>query len=131
MWSRWRKMKGWPKFLLLSITAIACAGCQAGARECAYLSEGYASLDGRIIASLEPYELDRIPPSIIDDVRNCWAEKALGGDGQYTLEVVEARRASPTGYYVIFEPRGITDVKLAFLVDDEKGVIGAYEYGVL
>jgi len=79
---------------------------------------------------LPKYPLEAVPQSIVGNIQKCWAEKPYGGP-QYSLAMTDARIVSASRYYLVFEPHGIADVLLVFLVDRKTGVVEAYQYGMV
>lgn len=124
-------MKQYHSFLCAALAAAGAAACQSGRGECDYLRDGYAVLSSRVIYDLPHYPLSRVSASTLQEVERCWAQTPYGGDLQYTLELREAREAPASRYYLIFEPRGVTDVALAFLIDEHGSVVDAFEYSML
>ena len=106
---------------------LVLVGCdrEQEAQECAFLSEGYASFDNQEIKRLPTSGTRRVPLARFAQVQSCWAAKPFGGDNQYSLEYVETRWVSDTEYYLIFEPVGITDVHVGFLINEPQGAVKA------
>ena len=98
---------------------------QAASRRCNYLANGYQLLPIRV-ERLSRYDLEHVPEDVLGNIQRCWAENPYGG-AQHSLALTDARKLSATRYYVAFEPLGITDVQLVFLIDRKDGVIGAFQ----
>ncbi|WP_097092516.1 hypothetical protein [Novosphingobium sp. Chol11] len=98
---------------------------QAEGRRCNYLANGYELLPIRT-ERLSRSELEHVPEHVLGDIQRCWAANPYGGP-QHSLALTDARKLSAARYYVAFEPLGITDVQIVFLVDRKDGVIGAFQ----
>jgi hypothetical protein len=66
---------------------------------------------------------------VIGQIQKCWAAHPYGGP-QYSIELADARKTPDGGYYVLFEPLGITDVQLVFSVDANRRVTAAYVHSM-
>lgn len=109
--------------VLAWLSLIAAGGAWAGwlARgaversRCDYTAAGYPLLRGDI-RRLPSLPLERVVSSAaLGEIQKCWAANPYAGP-QHSLELVDARLARDGGYYVIFEPDGINDVGVVFLV---------------
>jgi hypothetical protein len=110
--------------------AMACSPRKAtdhGAGSCDYLSDGYGRL--RVdVEALPEIDAKKIPAQVLESIRKCWSVYPYDGP-QYNLILREARVFSNSKYYVVFVPDGITDVLIVFLVDRQRGVEDAYQFG--
>lgn len=86
------------------------------------MTRGYEAI--RIDAeSLRELPLDSIPEGVFPVVQRCWAGKPYMGP-LHTLELVGAFETQGRDYYLAYEPSGITDVQILFLIrrGDEKPI---------
>lgn len=113
---------------LMLIAAVFVAGCQKESSACDYLNRGYQPLKGGI-TSLPSYPLEQVPDRVVREIQKCWAAKPYGGP-QHSIRLRDARKVSSTRYYLLFEPWGITDTRLVFLVDRELGVLEGYKHSM-
>jgi hypothetical protein len=109
---------------LASIGAGWAAHDFAADRACRYVANGYGRFDADAHA-LPEYPLVNVSNDVVGEIQRCWAAHPYEGP-QYVLELVDARKRSDGGYYLFFEPWGITDIQLVFSVDANRRVAGAY-----
>lgn len=100
----------------------------AGARACHYTAEGYGRLEGNLF-KLPQYPLEDVSNDVVGEIQKCWAAHPYDGP-QHSIVLVDARRIQGGGYYLHFEPQGITDIQLVFSVDANRRVTGAYQYSM-
>ena len=93
-------------------------------RACQYTAKGYAPLEANVI-TLPEYPLENVSDEVVGEIQKCWAAHPYSGP-QNSIILADARMKPEGGYYVFFEPRGTTDIQLAFLVDANHRVVGAY-----
>lgn len=85
--------------------------------KCAYTARGYPPLKSRL-DQLQKLALEEVVDTkIIGDIQKCWAAHPFVSP-QDSLLLKDARKADADSYYVIFEPWGVTDVEVAFLVEN-------------
>jgi hypothetical protein len=127
-------MKTWaplPFAFALSAGAIAGwigRGVVEGA-ECAYMAKGYERLTGNL-RQYAKYPSQDVSDKVLAGIQRCWAAQPYVGP-RHSIEFVEARVVPDGGYYVIFEPIGVTDVQLAFRVDRSGSAVQAFQYSTL
>jgi hypothetical protein len=117
----------------IAAIAVACLGAAAGwtlrdhaeGKKCSYLADGYRPFAGEYYR-LPAFSDDQIPDAIVANVQQCWATHPYFGP-HHSIQMVDARKVSETRYYLAFEPAGITDINLVFLVDKDNGVIDALQ----
>ncbi len=89
---------------------------------CRFMAQGYKKvrLDTR---SLQDFPLNRVPDAALAAVQRCWASRPYIGPLR-VLELVDAFEMKSGDYYLAFEPIGVTDVQIVFLIrrSDEKPV---------
>jgi hypothetical protein len=93
-------------------------------RACHYTANGYGRLDADLRA-LPELSLEDVSQDVVGEIQKCWAAHPYDGP-QYVIMFSEARKMPGGGYYLLFEPWGITDIQLAFSVDPNHRVTGAY-----
>jgi len=116
--------------MLFSVLGVAAAGMALGwfahqyyANEpCRFMAQGYKSvrLDTR---SLRKFPLDRVPDGVFLAVQRCWAGTPYEGP-IHVLGLVDAFETKSRDYYLAFQPSGVTDVQILFLIShsDQKPV---------
>ena len=112
---------------------VGCVGVVAGwfAHDfmadpaCGLTAGGYGRLDVNV-HTLPEFPLENVSSEVIGEVQRCWAAHPYDGP-QHSIALVGARRAAGDGYYLLFEPRGITDIQLVYSVDANRRVTGAYQ----
>jgi len=111
---------------------ICLSGCERSSNAgCYSLDDGYSGFDVTEIRGLPTAGAREVPPVRFREVYSCWAENPYGGDRQYALRYVETRWLSSDEYYLVFEPAGITDVQIAFLIREPEGIVEAGSIGLL
>lgn len=102
--------------------AATSAGCE-------YTAAGYGRLNGDVLR-LPKYPLKEVSDDVVGDIQKCWAAHPYGGP-QHSIGLVDARKMPSGGYYLLFEPLGITDVQLVFRVQRTGRITQAFQYGTL
>jgi hypothetical protein len=128
------QMKTWtPLAFAFALSAGAIAGwIGRGSIErakCAYMAKGYERLTGNLRQYAE-YPSQDVSDKVLAGIQRCWAAQPYVGP-RHSIEFVEARVVPHGGYYVIFEPIGVSDVQLAFQVDRTGSAVQAFQYGTL
>lgn len=127
-------MKTWEMAALALFAAgSACAGWlareSADRTGCAYTAAGYGRLNGDL-HSLARFALENVTDDVVGGIEKCWAAHPYGGP-KHSIELVDARKAPSGGYYLMFEPLGISDVQLVFRVQRDRRVTQAFQYSTL
>lgn len=116
--------------MILSALSAAAAGITIGwfahqyhaSEPCRFMAQGYKSvhLDTR---SLRKFLLDRVSDRAISAVQRCWVSTPYEG-AIHVLKLVDAFETKSRDYYLAFEPGGVTDVQILFLIrrGDDKPV---------
>jgi hypothetical protein len=97
--------------------------------KCAYSAAGYERLT-EDLRSFAKYSLVNVSQQVLGDIQQCWAAHPYAGP-QHVIELADARVIKTGGYYVIFDPIGVTEVRLVFQVNDSGRVVKAYQYSTL
>jgi hypothetical protein len=117
------------RFIRIALPAFLsafCVSCTESGFDCRFLDEGYKRFD-RSLTSLAEYPLENVPDEVVGSIQRCWAERPYESP-QHSILLSGARVASPSRYYLIFEPWGITDMYLVFSVERGNSVVDAYTY---
>jgi hypothetical protein len=96
---------------------------------CAYTGGGYDRLNHDVLR-LPSYSVEQVPNEVIGAIQKCWAAHPYGGP-QHSIQLVDARKMPSGGYYILFEPLGITDIQLVFQVERTGSVVRAFQYSTL
>ena len=124
------ELNGMSSRVIISVLSAAAAGMTLGwfahqyhANEpCRFMAQGYKAV--RLSnPSLRKFPLDSVPDGVLSAVHRCWAGKPYEGP-IHVLELVDAFATKSGDYYLAFEPSGVTDVQILFLIrrSEEKPV---------
>lgn len=114
--------------ILVGGAAAAVGGWMARdfttAQTCDYTASGYERLTVSV-HTLPKLPLESVSDDVVGKIQKCWAAHPFVGP-QHAIQFVDARRAPDGGYFLLFDPLGVSDVQLVFSVDANWDVTGSH-----
>jgi hypothetical protein len=96
---------------------------------CRYTASGYGRLHGDL-NRLPRYPLENVSDVVVGNIQRCWAAHPYIGP-QQSLNIIGAAKAPSGGYFLVFDPWGLTDTQIVFLVDARGRVTRAFAYSTI